>query len=176
MKAIVLYSGGLDSTLALILMQRLGIDTVPVSFLLPFRRMEEATRGKQPAGLKIVPLEEDYLAMLQAPRYGRGKHLNPCVDCHLFMLRRAKAMMPEVGADFVVTGDVLGQRPMSQHKPSLDLIARESGLGGLILRPLSARLLDPTIPEERGWVPRDQLLEIRGRGRKVQYELAQAWG
>jgi len=176
MKAIVLYSGGLDSTLALALLQRLGIETIPLTFQLPFTRPRDIRPDAQPKGLQVVPLAGDYLELLRHPRHGRGKHLNPCVDCHLHMLQQARRLMPEWGADFVATGEVLGQRPMSQHRQSLDLISRESGLAGLLLRPLSAQLLEPTIPETKGWIPRSQLLGIRGRGRKIQFALAAEWG
>lgn len=180
--AIALYSGGLDSTLAIALMRKAGVGVVPVAFTSPFGGKSGAeAKAKAVASafqleLRAVPFAEELLALVKEPRYGRGKNLNPCIDCHLLMLRKAKALLPVYGADFVVTGEVLGQRPMSQHRQALDLIARKSGLEGLLLRPLSARLLGPTIPQTEGWVGGEWLLDISGRGRKRQLELAAQLG
>ncbi|MBN1594836.1 tRNA 4-thiouridine(8) synthase ThiI [candidate division FCPU426 bacterium] len=180
-RAIVLYSGGLDSTLAIAMLQRAGVEVLPLIFITPFTnplsktgRLDKAAAVKQAFGMELLkmPLEDELLALIKNPHFGRGRHVNPCIDCHLLMLQKARELMPEVKADFVATGEVLGQRPMSQHKGALELIARKSGLGGLLLRPLSARLLAPTIPETEGWVAREYLLDIGGRGRKRQLALA----
>lgn len=118
----------------------------------------------------------DYLKMLQSPVHGYGRNMNPCIDCRIFMLKKTAEFMKEVDASFVVTGEVLGQRPMSQHRKAMDLIEKESGLEGLILRPLSARHFPPTIPEREGVIDRERLLGVSGRSRKVQYKLAEEYG
>ncbi len=110
--------------------------------------------------------------MIKHPKYGYGRNMNPCIDCRIFLFKKAKAYMEEIGARFIFSGEVLGQRPMSQHKRAMNLIEKESGLQGLILRPLSAKLLPPTIPEEQHWVDREKLLDIQGRRRLPQLELA----
>ncbi|MEW6515458.1 MAG: asparagine synthase-related protein [candidate division FCPU426 bacterium] len=181
-KAIALYSGGLDSTLAVALMRRAGVEVIPLTFTSPFgggsgeegrMRAVADTFGLE---LQTVPFAEELIALVKSPRHGHGKNLNPCIDCHLLMLRKSKALLPAYGADFVVTGEVLGQRPMSQHRQALDLIARQSGLAELLLRPLSARLLPPTLPQVKGWVGEEWLLDIAGRGRTRQLELAKSLG
>ena len=126
--------------------------------------------------LRVENYSEEFLQLVKAPRHGYGKNINPCIDCRIRNLRRASEIMPKVGASFLVTGEVLGQRPMSQNLRSMRLIEKETGLGGLILRPLCALLLDPTIPEQKGWVDRDRLLGISGRSRKPQMELAKKYG
>jgi hypothetical protein len=118
----------------------------------------------------------EYLKIVEHPRFGHGRGINPCIDCRIFILKKAAAVMEEEKAQFIITGEVLGQRPMSQHRAALDLIERESGLAGLILRPLSARVLDPTIPELNGWVDRNRLLAISGRSRSEQLALAKSSG
>jgi tRNA-specific 2-thiouridylase len=124
--------------------------------------------------VEVIDVSHEYMSVVLNPRHGYGAGMNPCVDCRIFMLRKAKEYMEQIGARFVFTGEVLGQRPKSQHRPQLRIIERESGLEGLLLRPLSARLLPPTIPEKEGWVDRAQLLAISGRGRKEQIALADA--
>ena len=178
MKALVLLSGGLDSILALKLLLEQGIDVVAVHFVSPFFRSPWAVKMTKEWGIPLleVDITDDILELLKAPPHGFGSQMNPCIDCHALMLRKAKEIMREVGASFVATGEVLGERPMSQNRSALRIVERESGLEGLLLRPLSAKLLPPTIPEKEGWVDREKLLDIQGRSRKRQVELAEKWG
>jgi tRNA-specific 2-thiouridylase len=181
-KALALLSGGLDSTLAVKMMLDMGIEVEALNFTSPFCTCtgknsgckSEAVRVAQEFAIpiKVVHKGLDYLKIVRNPRHGYGKGVNPCVDCRIYLLRKAKEYMAECGADFVITGEVLGQRPMSQRRDTLRVIERESGLEGLILRPLSARHFGPTIPEKEGWVDRNKLLAIKGRSRKEQFELA----
>ena len=178
MKALVLLSGGLDSTLAMKLLLEQGIEVVAVHFVSPFFRSPWAVKTTQEWGVPLleVDITDDILELLKAPPHGFGSQMNPCIDCHALMMRKAKEIMKEVGASFVATGEVLGERPMSQNRTALRIVERESGLEGLLLRPLSARLLPPTIPEKEGWVDREKLLDIQGRSRKRQVKLAEKWG
>jgi tRNA U34 2-thiouridine synthase MnmA/TrmU len=121
----------------------------------------------------VIDIAQEYITVVLNPRYGYGSGMNPCADCRIFMLRKARAFMEEVGAQFIFTGEVVGQRPNSQHLHQLRTVERQSGLNGLLLRPLSAKLLPPTIPEKRGWVDRNQLLGISGRSRKTQIAMAE---
>jgi tRNA U34 2-thiouridine synthase MnmA/TrmU len=183
-KAVCLVSGGLDSALAVRLMQEQGIRILAVNFVLPFLKTAAAGGGDVPArvarslgiDLRSVHLGDGYLDIIRHPEHGYGKNINPCIDCHIHMLRKAKEIMVAEGASFVVTGEVVGQRPMSQRRDMLRRIEKRSGLEGLLLRPLSAKLLDPTIPESRGWVRRDDLLAISGRSRKELIRLAHQKG
>ena len=172
MKAVVLFSGGLDSMLALKLIQAQGIEAIPVRIATPFLKHEEVEWVKPIE----VYLGEEYLKLVKRPKHGYGKHLNPCIDCRIEMYRVAKRIMEERGAEFVVTGEVLDQRPMSQNYQALKLMEREAGLEGLILRPLSAKVLEPTIVERKGLVKREMLYGIKGRSRRVQLELAKKFG
>ena len=181
-KAISLISGGLDSTLATKLVLDQGIEVIAANFFSPFclcdRRdgcRHEAKFVSEELGipLKVVNISKDFLEVLKSPKHGYGSHMNPCIDCRILMLKKAKELMKELGASFLVTGEVVGQRPMSQRKNTLRQIEKEAGLLGLVLRPLSAKLLEPTIPEEKGWVDREKLLDISGRSRKVQMQMAQ---
>jgi tRNA U34 2-thiouridine synthase MnmA/TrmU len=177
-KALGLLSGGLDSTLAVKLIQDQGIDVEAVNFVSPFCLCGRGGCGPVDAARKLsVPLRvinvgEDYLRVVRKPRHGYGKNMNPCIDCRIFMLRKAKKYAEEIGAAFLFTGEVLDQRPMSQHRKTLGLIEEEAGLKGKILRPLSAKLLEETEPEIRGLVNRKKLLDIEGRSRKKQIEIA----
>jgi tRNA-specific 2-thiouridylase len=177
-RALGLFSGGLDSMLAAAVLREQGIEVAGVTFITPFFGPERARESA--AHLDIPLIEEDiteiYYPLLVAPPHGFGSRHNPCIDCHILMLREAGAIMESRGFDFLFTGEVLGQRPMSQHRGSLILVARESGYQELIVRPLSARLLAPTQPELLGWVDRERLLDISGRGRKRQIELASRFG
>jgi tRNA U34 2-thiouridine synthase MnmA/TrmU len=181
-KALALLSGGLDSTLAVKMMLDMGIDVEALNFTSPFCTCtgknagckSEAVRVAQEFSIpiKVVHKGLDYLEIVRNPVHGYGQGINPCVDCRIYLLRKAKEYMVESGADFIITGEVLGQRPMSQRRDSLRLIERESGLEGLLLRPLSAQHFEPTIPEREGWVDREKLLAIKGRSRKELFELA----
>lgn len=181
-KAIALLSGGLDSTLAVKMMLDMGIDVEALNFTSPFCTCtgknagckSEAVRVAQEFDIpiKVVHKGLDYLEVVRNPKHGYGKGVNPCVDCRIYLLRKAKEYMQESGADFIITGEVLGQRPMSQRRDTLRVIERESGLEGLLLRPLSAQHFEATIPEREGWVDREKLLAIKGRSRKELFQLA----
>jgi tRNA-specific 2-thiouridylase len=181
-KAVGLFSGGLDSILATRLLAEQSVEIVLLHFLMPWQTREEdgAKAGISAEGLgqplEYIPLQDDYIAMLKAPTHGYGKNINPCIDCHIFMLSRARERMERDKADLVFTGEVLGERPMSQRKPMLDIIEQESGLSGRLLRPLSAKLLPETIPERVGLIEREKLLDISGRNRKPQLDLARKYG
>jgi tRNA U34 2-thiouridine synthase MnmA/TrmU len=182
-KALALLSGGLDSTLAVKVMLEQGIAVEALNFTSPFCTCtgknsgckSEAVRvaGEFNIPIKVMNKGLEYLEVVRNPKHGYGKGLNPCIDCRIFLLRKAKEYMAESGADFVITGEVLGQRPMSQRRDTLRVIERESGLEGLLLRPLSAKHFKPTIPEQEGWVNREKLLAIQGRSRKDQMQLAE---
>ncbi len=183
-KAIALLSGGLDSTLAVSMMLDLGVDVEALHFMTIFcncggsRKQEgcgsEARRMSELLGarLKVFNVTPEYIEVIKHPKHGRGSSMNPCIDCRIFMFRKAKEYMLESGADFIVTGEVLGQRPMSQHLRAMSLIERESGLEGLVVRPLCAKALPPSIPEKEGVIDRERLLDIKGRSRKPQMQLA----
>jgi tRNA-uridine 2-sulfurtransferase len=174
MKALLVFSGGLDSLLAAQVIRAQGIDVLGLFFETPFFTSEKA---KQSAAeillpLKIVDLTEPHLRIVRKPKYGYGGNMNPCIDCHALMLRRAGELLEKEGASFVISGEVLGQRPMSQNFKALSIVAKESGFNGLIVRPLCAKHLPLTTPEEKGWVKRKGLLSLSGRSRKPQMELA----
>jgi tRNA U34 2-thiouridine synthase MnmA/TrmU len=183
-RAIALLSGGLDSQLAARVIQEQAIDVLAVTFVAPFHQdplpgqklSAETAAANLGVPLTILRPREAFLEILKHPKHGYGKNMNPCVDCHAFMFRQAGGLMREVGASFLATGEVLGQRPMSQMRHSLRVVEKESGIEGYLLRPLSAKLLPPTIPEQQGWVDREKLLDIEGRSRKRQMELARAYG
>ncbi len=194
-RAVALLSGGLDSSLAVRLVQEQGVEVKAFHFYTGFCITEHKRRlgltkedGRQyvnPAlkaaaqlgvPLEIIDISEDYYRIVLSPKFGYGKNVNPCIDCRIFMLQKAKEIMEKEGYHFVITGEVLYQRPMSQTPERLKLIEKEAGLEGYILRPLSAKVLPPTIPEIKGWVDREKLLGIKGRSRKVQIELAKKFG
>jgi tRNA U34 2-thiouridine synthase MnmA/TrmU len=178
-KALALFSGGLDSILAVKLILNQGIDVVAVNYVSAFSSCAKDDWGVAEAAeqlgvpLKVVELGDDYLKMIRKPKHGYGKNLNPCIDCRIFILKKAKKYAEEIGADFIFTGEVLDERPMSQHFNALKTVEEESGLKGKILRPLSARLLPETDMEKKGLVNREKLLGIRGRSRKPQLKLAE---
>ena len=177
-KAIGLFSGGLDSTLAAYVLRDQRVEVHAVTFKTPFFGTKNAVKAAEQCGvdLRVVDITEDHLRMVVDPPHGYGKNMNPCIDCHAMMFNRAGRMMEEVGADFLFSGEVLGERPMSQNRQSLDIVARESGYGERILRPLSAKLLKPTRMEIEGLVDRERLLDIQGRSRARQMELAAKYG
>jgi tRNA-specific 2-thiouridylase len=178
-KALALFSGGLDSILAVKLMLEQGIDVVAVNFVSPFCLCEKGGTGVSEAArqlgvpLKVVDVGTEYLKMVQKPKHGYGKNMNPCVDCRIFIVKKAKKIAEELGADFIFTGEVLDERPMSQHFKAMKIIEEESGLKGKLLRQLSAKLLPETVMEKKGLVDRKKLLGIRGRSRKPQLKLAE---
>ncbi|MGV8079874.1 MAG: tRNA 4-thiouridine(8) synthase ThiI [Syntrophales bacterium] len=177
-RAVALFSGGLDSVLAVQVVRLQGIDVLGVTFETPFfsaRKAREAARQID-LPLRVVDFADEHLEMVKAPRYGYGKNMNPCIDCHALMLRRAGGIMEETGAAFILTGEVLGQRPMSQGKQSLYVVAKNSGYLDRVVRPLSALLLPETAPEQDGKIDRQRLLAIQGRGRKVQMQMAADMG
>jgi len=177
-KAISLFSGGLDSMLAVKLIADQGVAVQGITFATPFfgSRKAQAAALYLRMPLRVADLTAAHLEMLKAPRYGYGKNMNPCIDCHTLMLHTAGKFMEETGADFIFTGEVLGQRPMSQTKQSLHIVAKNSGYGEYVLRPLSARLLPESGPEKEGKIDRRRLLNIQGRSRKLQLELARQYG
>jgi tRNA U34 2-thiouridine synthase MnmA/TrmU len=185
MKAIALLSGGLDSTLAAKVVLDLGIELEALNFLTVFctctTRGETCLASQKAVDalgipLKVLNVSEEYLHVVKNPKHGYGSNMNPCIDCRIFMMKKAKAYMEETGASFLVTGEVLGQRPMSQRKDTMRLIEKEADLEGFILRPLSAKFLPASIPEKEGWVDREKLLKIQGRSRKPQIQLADQYG
>lgn len=184
MKALALFSGGLDSMLAMKLMAEQGIKVVALYMDTGFGADEEkhATLKRRAelvgAEFKVVDLRNQYLRdVLFSPKYGYGKQFNPCIDCHGYMFKVALAMLPSEGASFIVTGEVLGQRPMSQRKDALFQVKRlAQDEEDLVLRPMCAKLLSPTKPEREGWVDRERLLAISGRDRKPQLALAAKFG
>lgn len=184
-RALALFSGGLDSILAARVVAAQGIEVVAVTFVTPFfqyRILEDVAAYRKDIrsryGLEVLveDISEGYLELLRRPRHGFGRHFNPCIDCKIMMLQRARAMLTEVGASFLVTGEVLGQRPMSQRLDTLNVISRDSGSRSILLRPLSAKLLPATLPEELGLVDRERLHGIGGRGRSRQIALAKEFG
>jgi len=176
MKAIALISGGLDSILAAKLISGLGIDIIGLKFKTSFYARPRKTQDSCGIEIKEIDISQQFLSIVLNPRYGYGSNINPCIDCKIFMLNKARELMQELDAKFVVTGEVLGQRPMSQNRQNLDLIEKKSGLEGFLLRPLSAKLLKETTPEKERWVDRQQLLALSGRSRREQIKLAKDLG
>jgi len=177
-RALGLLSGGLDSMLAAAVLRGQGIDVTLVCFITPFFGAERARKSATHLGLPLIELDitDKFLPLIYHSPHGWGRGHNPCIDCHILMLREAGALMATAGFDFIFTGEVLGQRPMSQNRGSLNLIARDSGIAERLLRPLSAKALKATEPEVLGRVDRERLLNLSGRGRKRQMALAAAYG
>lgn len=194
-KAIGLISGGLDSALACCIMKREGIEVIGLHCSTGFCITEHKRRIKREKDLKkdlrnpalavasnigipieIADISTEYLQIVLNPKYGYGSAINPCIDCRILMIKIAKEYSAKYDAKFIFTGEVLGQRPMSQHKYTLRLIEKESGCQGYLLRPLSAKLLEETVPEKMGWVNRNNLYDIKGRSRKIQLQLAKEFG
>ena len=183
MKAIALFSGGLDSTLAMKLIIDQGIEVLAININTGFGSTNERYEHMQSmcdqvgAELQIIDIQNEYLQdVLFDPKHGYGKHFNPCIDCHAKMFAVAKRVMDAEGASFLISGEVMGQRPMSQNKDALQTVLNESSCDGLLLRPLSAKRLAPTIAEENGWVEREKLEGITGRSRERQLTLAREIG
>ena len=184
MRALALFSGGLDSMLAVKLMAMQGIEVIAINMNIGFgsrkdvsetmRKRVELAGGK----FEMIDTREEYIQkILFDPKHGYGKHFNPCIDCHGFMFRTAKALLPHFDAQFLVTGEVLGQRPMSQRMDAIQSVNKLAlDDDKLILRPLCAKLMEPTTPEIEGWVDREKLLDISGRGRERQLAMAQEFG
>jgi tRNA U34 2-thiouridine synthase MnmA/TrmU len=185
-KAIALFSGGLDSSLAVLCVLRQGVDITAITFLNHFGCSigDRSSCSRDPFSasikfgfkVKLSHLSDEFLKIVKNPKYGHGKNMNPCIDCRILMLKEAKELMNLTGADFLVTGEVLGQRPMSQRRDTFPVIDREAGVTGYVLRPLSAKLMKPTVPEETGLVDRNLLHGISGRSRKPQIALAREYG
>jgi tRNA-specific 2-thiouridylase len=182
MKAIGLLSGGLDSILAAKIVADQGIEVIALSFTTPFFKCTDdklayLKRTAKVIGVKleVIDVTSDYIKMLKKPKHGYGKNLNPCIDCKILMLKKAKQYAKKVGAKFVFTGEVLGQRPMSQRMDTLRIIEKEAGLKGKLLRPLSAKFMPITEAEKKGWIDRNRLLQIQGRGRNPQIDLAKIY-
>jgi tRNA U34 2-thiouridine synthase MnmA/TrmU len=181
-KAIGLLSGGLDSTLATRIMEKLGFDIVALNFMSPFCTCtnqghgcrNEAKRLADELGIpaRVEFMGAEYLKIVQNPKHGYGSGMNPCIDCRILTFKRAKEIMIEEGAAFVFTGEVIGQRPMSQQRDRMTMIEKEAGLVGMIVRPLCAKLMEPSIPEQTGIVDREKMLDIHGRSRKEQIKIA----
>jgi len=186
-RAVMLFSGGLDSRLALKLVLRQAVELHALHFTSLFSASQGSGRSAgggagadfaRECGVAVTleDITEELMGLVADPPHGRGSGVNPCIDCRIMQLRRARAVMERVGGRFVVTGEVLGQRPMSQRRDAMRVIERAAGLEGLVVRPLCARSLEPSIPEREGWVDRRKLLDITGRGRKPQMALAQELG
>ncbi|MEO0078792.1 MAG: 7-cyano-7-deazaguanine synthase [candidate division WOR-3 bacterium] len=177
--AVALLSGGLDSTLAAKLVLDQGVRVIGVNFAgaycpRPLQGKSNAEKAAAQLGIELVtlPIDQEFIEMVKSPKHGRGRNMNPCIDCHILMVRKAWEYGQTRGAQFIITGEVLGQRPMSQNRQALELVARESGTKGRLVRPLSAKLLDETLPERQGLLDRHRLSDIQGRMRKRQIVLA----
>jgi tRNA U34 2-thiouridine synthase MnmA/TrmU len=185
-KAVALYSGGLDSTLAILQMMKHGVEVEAITFMTHFGcdASDSSSCGSDPFPaaqkfgfkVKLAHLGQKFIDIVKNPRYGHGKNMNPCIDCRLTMIGEVKHYLDMIAGDFIITGEVLGQRPMSQRRFTLDLIARECGLEGRLVRPLCGRLLPATLPEKEGLIEREWLLDIQGRSRKRQMELTREFG
>ncbi|MDR0762439.1 MAG: argininosuccinate synthase [Campylobacteraceae bacterium] len=183
MRALALFSGGLDSMIAMKLITNQGINVKAININIGFGGTKDMSSVfkkrayEAGADFEVIDAREEYLKeVLFSPKYGYGKRFNPCIDCHAFMMKKAKELLKKESADFIITGEVLGQRPMSQNSKSLKNVLELSDDEGLILRPMSAKLLAPTKPEIEGWVDREKLLDIKGRDRKRQISLAHEFG
>ena len=176
--ALSLFSGGLDSILGVKIMQQQGINVIPVCFMSPFFDCKKAKIGASRLDLELhtYKLDAEYLNIIRNPKYGYGKHLNPCIDCHAFMYYKLGEMMPEFNADFLISGEVLGQRPKSQSITGLYSVSKHSGFKELIVRPLSQKLLQDTKPIREGWIDKNKLYDVQSKSRKRQIELTQKFG
>ena len=177
-RALAMVSGGLDSILAAKLIKDQGIEVIGVCFKSYFFNESNAIKMTKQIGieLKVIDFTEEHFKMVKNPKHGRGKNMNPCIDCHAMMMTYCGRLLEELNADFIITGEVLNQRPMSQNKQALDVVKKESGFSDKILRPLCALNLNPTQMELDGLVDRNKLLKISGRSRKEQMKMAEEWG
>lgn len=179
-RCLLLFSGGLDSILSFCILEEQKIEVLPLKILTPFSIESKSSDENIPSKIKkdiiIYKVKEDYINLILNPKYGYGKGLNPCIDCKIYMFKKAKEYMEKLSLDFVATGEVVGQRPFSQQKWQLKLIEKKAQLEGLVVRPLCAKLLEPTIPEVKGLVNREKFLDISGRSRKIQIQLAEKYG
>lgn len=179
-KAIGMLSGGLDSILAVKIMLDMGVEVIAYNHVIPFHsskgdRSQGAAEVAKRFGIELVVEEasQEFIEMVKHPRFGTGKGHNPCIDCRIYIMKRAALVMQEKGADFIFTGEVVGSRPMSQRLKAMQIIEEKSGLKGKLLRPLSARFFEPTEVELAGLIDRDKMPVIQGRSRKIQMELAE---
>jgi tRNA-uridine 2-sulfurtransferase len=184
-RCLALYSGGLDSLVCVRFMRDLGIEVVPLYFATPFfgfnalaspSEFKEKHFSRFGIMPEVIDYSDDFIKILAAPVHGYGKHMNPCIDCKIGMLKKAKGLLRDHSASFVISGEVLGQRPMSQRKDTMNVIERDSGLKGLLVRPLCARHMPFSIPEKEGIINKEDMLDISGRGRKRQEKLAISYG
>ncbi len=184
-KALALYSGGLDSTLAILAILKQGVEVIAFKFIHPFnesikRRLffnSEKIRDKNlNIDINVILIHDQFMDIVKKPKFGYGKNMNPCIDCKILMLKEAKKIMDRMGYDFIITGEVLGQRPMSQRRDILSKIDKEASVKGYVLRPLSAKLLEPTVPELTNIILRERLYDFSGRSRKPQIKLSQEFG
>jgi len=185
-KAIALYSGGLDSTLAILVMMKQGIEVTAITFMNHFGCdiSDKSSCSKDPFAasvkfgfkVKLSHLSDKFMEIVKNPEHGHGKNMNPCIDCRILMLKEAKVMMELMGADFLITGEVVGQRPMSQRKESFPMIDKAADVKGIVVRPLCGKILPATIPEEQGLIKRELMYDFNGRSRKPQMALAQELG
>lgn len=178
MRCLFLFSGGLDSILGVKLLQEQNIDIELLTFVSCFFDATQAQEAAQNLDmpLRVEDFSSEHLELVKNPPRGYGKNMNPCIDCHLMMMVKAKEIMDAEGFDFVATGEVVGERPMSQNRQMIDFMARKSGIGDKLLRPLSAKVLEPTAMEVEGKIDRDKLEDIAGRGRTRQLELVEKFG
>ncbi|NFO32042.1 DUF814 domain-containing protein [Clostridium botulinum] len=177
-KALAMISGGLDSILAAKLIKEQGIEVIGICFKSYFFNEENAKIMTEQIGIKleVIDFSEEHFDLVRNPKHGWGKNMNPCIDCHSMMMNYSGKLLEKFNADFIITGEVLNQRPMSQNRQALNIVKKESGYSDKILRPLCAQNLDPTQMEIDGLVDREKLLKISGRSRAIQMELAENWG
>lgn len=177
-RALAMMSGGLDSVLAAKLMKDQGVDVIGICFSSYFFNADNAVKMAKQIGvpLEVIDFSKEHFEMVKNPPHGYGKNMNPCIDCHAMMMNWCGKMLDKYKADFIITGEVLNQRPMSQTRSSLDIVKKESGFGNKILRPLCAKNIMPTEMETSGLIDREKLLAISGRNRKIQMQLADEWG
>ncbi len=178
MRALALLSGGLDSLLATRLIQNQGIEIKGICFSSPFFSADRIRKASKQLSItcEVVDIGKELISLILSPSHGFGKGANPCIDCHILMVKKTGSLMQSEKASFLLTGEVLGERPKSQSRWALNTVARESGWGDYLLRPLTAKNLSPTLPEKKGWIDREKLLGIKGRSRQVQLKLAEKFG